>query len=152
MKKKNKSQPKYGLGYKASLLDDEEEILLGVERVCCYNVSTTNGGDASCSYKDPYETSSFDAIHAEEEEIIETTIAPQEVEDGGQPTIDELVQIKLGTEEDPRPTFVSATLTLEERESYNSFLMKFRDCFAWTYKEMPGLNPRVATHKLVIDP
>ena len=88
-------------------------------------MSTTNGGDASCSYKDPYETSSFDAIHAEEEEIIETTIAPQEVEDGGQPTIDELVQINLGTEEDPRPTFVSATLTLEERESYNSFLMEF---------------------------
>ena len=62
------------------------------------------------------------------------------------------MQINLGTEEDPRPTFVSATLTLEERESYNSFLMEFRDCFAWTYKEMPGLNPRVATHKLVIDP
>jgi hypothetical protein len=30
--------------------------------------------------------------------------------------------------------------------------MEFRDCFAWSYKEMPGLDPRVATHKLSIDP
>ena len=30
--------------------------------------------------------------------------------------------------------------------------MEYRDCFAWSYKEMPGLDPRVATHKLAIDP
>uniref|UniRef100_A0A8R7QHM2 Reverse transcriptase domain-containing protein n=1 Tax=Triticum urartu TaxID=4572 RepID=A0A8R7QHM2_TRIUA len=43
-------------------------------------------------------------------------------------------------------------LTEEEREEYRSFLMEYRDCFAWNYKEMPGLDPRVATHKLAIDP
>jgi hypothetical protein len=86
------------------------------------------------------------------EEVIDSTSAPQELEDGGQPTIDELVEVNLGTDEDPRPTFVSATLTEEEREIYQSFLMEYRDCFAWNYKEMPGLDPRVATHKLVIDP
>jgi hypothetical protein len=86
------------------------------------------------------------------EEVIDSTSAPQELEDGGQPTIDELVEVNLGTDEDPRPTFVSATLTEEERESYRSFLMEYRDCFAWNYKEMPGLDPHVATHKLAIDP
>jgi hypothetical protein len=30
--------------------------------------------------------------------------------------------------------------------------MEFCDCFAWSYKEMPGLDPQVATHKLAIDP
>jgi hypothetical protein len=30
--------------------------------------------------------------------------------------------------------------------------MEFRDCFAWSYKEMPGLDPQVTTHKLAIDP
>jgi hypothetical protein len=30
--------------------------------------------------------------------------------------------------------------------------MEFRDCYAWSYKEMPELDPQVATHKLVIDP
>jgi hypothetical protein len=83
---------------------------------------------------------------------LDSTSAPQELEDGGQPTIDELVEVNLGTEDDPRPTFVSATLTEEEREGYRSFLMEYRDCFTWKYKEMPGLGPCVATHKLAIDP
>ena len=88
----------------------------------------------------------------EEDGEPDITSAPQQLEDGGQPTIDELVQINLGTEDDPRPTFVSATLTEEEREDYRRFLMEYKDCFAWSYKEMPGLDPSVATHKLAIDP
>jgi hypothetical protein len=78
--------------------------------------------------------------------------APQQLEDGVQLTIDELVEINLGTEDDPRPTFVSTSLTPEERENYREFLMGFCDCFAWSYKEMPGLDPQVATHMLAIDP
>jgi hypothetical protein len=40
----------------------------------------------------------------------------------------------------------------EEREDYRSFLMEYRDCFTWNYKEMLGLDPHVATHKLATDP
>jgi hypothetical protein len=40
----------------------------------------------------------------------------------------------------------------EEQENYREFLMKFHDCFAWSHKEMPGLDPQVGTHKLAIDP
>lgn len=86
------------------------------------------------------------------EEESDSMIAPRELEDGGQPTIDELIEVNLGTEEEPRPTFLSATLTKEEREGYQNFLMEYRDYFAWNYKEMPGLDPHVATHKLAIDP
>lgn len=85
-------------------------------------------------------------------EVLNAAPAPPQLEDGGQPTIDELVEINLGSEDDPRPTFVSATLTPEEREDYRNFLMQYRDCFAWSYKEMPGLDPHVAIHKLAIDP
>ena len=85
-------------------------------------------------------------------EVLDAAPAPLQLEDGGQCTVDELVEINLGTEDDPRPTFVSASLTLQERESYREFLIEFRDCFAWSYKEMPGLDPQVATHKLAIDP
>lgn len=85
-------------------------------------------------------------------EVLSAAPAPYQLEDGGQQTIDELVEINLGSEDDPRPTFVSATLTPEEREDYRQTLMQYRDCFAWSYKEMPGLDPQVATHKLTIDP
>jgi hypothetical protein len=91
-------------------------------------------------------------MNVEQDEVLGAAPAPQQLKDGSQLTVDELVKINLGTDDDPRPTFVSATLTLEERESYRTFLMEFWDCFAWSYKEMPGLDPRVTTHKLAIDP
>lgn len=91
-------------------------------------------------------------MNVKEGEVLEAAPAPQQLEDGGQLTVDELTEINIGTEEDPRPTFVSSSLSPEEKENYREFLMEFRDCFAWSYKEMPGLDTRVATHKLAIDP
>ncbi len=78
--------------------------------------------------------------------------APEEVEDRGQATVDELLEIHLGTEENPRPTYISALLSEEKREMYKVLLLEFIDVFAWTYKEMQGLDPEVAVHYLGIDP
>ena len=78
--------------------------------------------------------------------------APSELEDGGQATIDELVEINLGSEDDPKPTFLSAQLTQEEKEAIQSILVEYIDCFAWNYNEMPGLDMEVAAHKLAINP
>jgi hypothetical protein len=50
-------------------------------------------------------------------EVYEAAPAPQQLEDGRQLTTDELVEVNLGTEEEPRPTFVSSALTpLEKRK------------------------------------
>jgi hypothetical protein len=67
-------------------------------------------------------------------------------------TVDELAEINLGTEEDPRPTFISASLPEEAADRLKTFLKSYMDCFAWSYKEMPGLDPDVAVHYLKIDP
>ncbi|KAG9458404.1 hypothetical protein H6P81_002912 [Aristolochia fimbriata] len=74
--------------------------------------------------------------------------APAEFEEGGQSTIDELKKVDLGTTEDPRSTFLSASLTTEEEAEYMVLLHEYRDIFAWNYMEMPSLDPRVAVHKL----
>jgi Reverse transcriptase (RNA-dependent DNA polymerase) len=66
--------------------------------------------------------------------------------------VDELAEINLGTEEDPRPTFISASLPEEVADRLKTFLKSYMDCFAWSYKEMPGLDPDVAVHYLKIDP
>ena len=76
--------------------------------------------------------------------------APLALEDGVQATVDELKEINLGTTEEPRPTFISALLTPEEEERYLKLLVEYKDVFAWTYKEMPGLNPSIALHHLVV--
>jgi hypothetical protein len=59
-------------------------------------------------------------------------------------TVDELAEINLGTEEDPRPTFISASLPEEVTDRLKTFLKSYMDCFAWSYKEMSGLDPDVA--------
>ncbi|KAL0461140.1 UNVERIFIED_CONTAM: Transposon Tf2-12 polyprotein [Sesamum latifolium] len=76
--------------------------------------------------------------------------APPQLEDGIQATVDELKELNLGTTEEPRSIFVSALLSLEEEEQYFKTLDEYRDVFAWTYKEMPGLDPKVAIHHLGI--
>ena len=55
--------------------------------------------------------------------------APSELEDGGQATIDELMEINLGSEDDSKATFFSAQLTQEEKEAIQSILVECIDCF-----------------------
>ena len=44
--------------------------------------------------------------------------APLEMEDGGQATIDQLREINLGTNDDPKPIFMSGMLNDEELTQY----------------------------------
>ena len=76
--------------------------------------------------------------------------APRAIEDGGQATVDELKELNLGTSEEPRPIYMSSLLTPEEENKYFELLMEYKDVFAWTYKEMPCLDPIVAVHRLAI--
>lgn len=78
--------------------------------------------------------------------------APPELEDEGQVTIDELVKINLESRDDPNPTFLSAQLSQEEKESVRNILIEYIDCFSWSYKEMSGLDIEVIVHKLAINP
>lgn len=47
-------------------------------------------------------------------------LRPQE--EGGQSTIDELAQIHRGSDDHPRPTYVSASFTTEEQAQLKSLL------------------------------
>ncbi|XP_074299903.1 uncharacterized protein LOC141631081 [Silene latifolia] len=86
----------------------------------------------------------------DDNEEVEADEAPKTLEDGGQSTVDELKELNLGTTEDPRPIYISALLTKEEQENYYKLLVEYKDVFAWSYKEMPGLSPKIAVHRLVI--
>jgi hypothetical protein len=83
-------------------------------------------------------------------EFVDPTEASPQMEDGNQLTIDDLEEINIGTTEDPRPIFVGAHLSKEKEEEYRKFLSANRDVFAWTYEEMPGLDPEVAVHRLAV--
>ena len=78
--------------------------------------------------------------------------ASSSLEDGGQSTIDELKEVNLRTIEEPRPTFISAQLADDEEKKYVNLLTVYKDVFAWLYREMPGLDPKVVVHRLTIKP
>ncbi|KAA0047639.1 uncharacterized protein E5676_scaffold648G00800 [Cucumis melo var. makuwa] len=55
---------------------------------------------------------------------------PQSLKDGGQSTVDKLKEINLSTIEEPRPTFICASLSSEEEGKCMSLLTKYKDIFA----------------------
>jgi len=71
------------------------------------------------------------------------------MKDGGQATIDELWEINLGTTDDLRPIFMSATLNDEEVAQYEQLLQEYKDVFAWGYQDMSDLDPNGNVHKSV---
>ncbi|KAL0381152.1 UNVERIFIED_CONTAM: Transposon Tf2-12 polyprotein [Sesamum angustifolium] len=73
-----------------------------------------------------------------------------DLEEGIKATIDELKEVNLGDIKNPRPIYISASLTHREEGTYVALLHEFKDVFAWSYKEMPGLDPKVAVHHLSV--
>ena len=66
--------------------------------------------------KTSYESCHMVSVEPETEDyVILTKDAPKELEEGGQNTIDELIEVDLGTKDDPRPTYISASLPAEEK-------------------------------------
>ena len=63
---------------------------------------------------------------------------------------DPLIEVNLGTKEEPRVTFISGHLGSDEFTKMLEVLKKYKDCFAWSYIELPGLNWKLVEHKLPI--
>ena len=64
---------------------------------------------------------------------------------------DKVVQINLGDEANPKPIFISEGLSPSEKKDLISLVQEYIDVFAWNYEDMPGLDPRVAMHRLNIN-
>jgi hypothetical protein len=65
---------------------------------------------------------------------------------------DVLEEIDIGDGDRPRPTFISASLDPEYKCELKKLLKEYKDCFAWEYYEMPGLDRSIVEHRLPIKP
>jgi hypothetical protein len=63
-----------------------------------------------------------------------------------------LEKIYIGDGDKPRPTFISANLDSSFREELTKLLKEYKDCFAWDYLEIPGLDRSIVEHRLPIKP
>ena len=43
---------------------------------------------------------------------------------------------------------IGVTCTPEEVQLYTSLFREFRDVFAWSYEEMPGIDPSIVVHEI----
>jgi len=67
-------------------------------------------------------------------------------------TEDKVVSINLESEAYPKPIFISESLSASKKEDLLHLVREYIDIFAWNFKDMPGLDPQVAMHRLNINP
>jgi len=59
-----------------------------------------------------------------------------------------LKELDLKTIEKPCPVYLSSLFTPEEQKEYFNLLSDYKDVFAWSYTEIPGLDLKVTVHRL----
>jgi len=58
----------------------------------------------------------------------------------------------MGDQKHPKLISISESLSPTEKQNLISLIKEYIEVFAWSYDDMPGLNPQVATHYLNIKP
>ncbi|KAF7153132.1 hypothetical protein RHSIM_Rhsim01G0164200 [Rhododendron simsii] len=76
--------------------------------------------------------------------------APAKLDDYRAEVKDPLEDFNVGTEENPKILHVCAALSDEMKDRLKYLLSEFKNCFAWDYPDMPGLNRSLVEHKIPI--
>ncbi|GKV18516.1 hypothetical protein SLEP1_g28883 [Rubroshorea leprosula] len=80
----------------------------------------------------------------------ELDMAPAKLDDLKAEVQDPLEEVNLGTEADPKITFISDSLEPCLHDKIINISRDYKDCFAWDYFEMPGLDRNLVQHRLPI--
>ncbi|XP_077224177.1 uncharacterized protein LOC143857604 [Tasmannia lanceolata] len=76
----------------------------------------------------------------------------QEEERRAQPLKEETEVINIGTKTLVKEIRIGKTLTSMEREELVNLLQEFKEVFAWSYEDMPGISEEIVQHKLPLVP
>ncbi|PKI53624.1 hypothetical protein CRG98_025992 [Punica granatum] len=60
-------------------------------------------------------------------------------------------EINIGTAEEPRTLRIGTGLDPAQRARMINFLTKYQEVFAWSYADMPGLDPSIVKHFLLLN-
>jgi hypothetical protein len=69
-----------------------------------------------------------------------------------QPHQEAIELINLGTDEEKREIKIGALLEASVKEKVIDLLREYVDIFAWSYQDMPGLDPEIVEHRLPLKP
>jgi len=62
------------------------------------------------------------------------------------------MQVNLGSQDHPKPIFISESFSLIEKKELIILIKEYIDVLSWSYEDMPELNSQVAMHRLNIKP
>ena len=74
------------------------------------------------------------------------------IDEGVSPVIGDVETIDFGIEDQPRELKIGSPLSTNERDRLIHLLRSYLDVFAWSYKDMLGLDPSIVQHHLPILP
>ena len=60
--------------------------------------------------------------------------------------------VDVGTVNQPRELKIRVDLSIDERDGLIQLLKSYLNVFAWSYKDMPGLDPSIVQHRLPLLP
>jgi hypothetical protein len=60
--------------------------------------------------------------------------------------MDDLEKMEIGDGVVPQPTYVSARLSMSQKQELIELLKAYTCCFTWDYTEMPGLSMELVKH------
>jgi len=61
------------------------------------------------------------------------------------------MKFNLGTDVEPQMMKVNAQLETSKVLEMEQLLKEFKDVFSWTYKDLKGIPPKLAQHKIELD-
>ena len=64
------------------------------------------------------------------------------------PHQEDLETINLGTSKEIKEIKIDTTISSDTHSDLISLLQEFKDIFAWSYQDMPGLNTEIVVHRL----
>nr|CAN83915.1 hypothetical protein VITISV_022301 [Vitis vinifera] len=68
------------------------------------------------------------------------------------PAVGDTEIVDFGTANQPRELRIGSDLSTDERDSLIQLLRAYLDVFAWSYEDMPGLDPSIVQHRLPLLP
>ncbi|KAJ9704055.1 hypothetical protein PVL29_005372 [Vitis rotundifolia] len=68
------------------------------------------------------------------------------------PAVGDTEIVDFGTADQPRELRIGSDLSIDERDSLIQLLRAYLDVFAWSYEDMPGLDPSIVQHRLPLLP
>lgn len=116
-------------------LSENHIVALSYPKIVKIN-DTSKGENLSEVPKDEGSNLPLSAMHLEKLAVLEKKATP----------------VNVGIEEAPKITFYVESLLDEEHKNLAVFLKEKRSNFAWSYIDMPRINPEVVVHHLVVYP